>query len=146
MTDQPDRIRVWNEDDKKMFEPETIYEMLRGEHNNGIEEGEAGLDQYPVDSDEYGHLGFMRNTGIYSEIRAGGVHQTGEEIFAEDLITHSIEPYVYRVMQKHGCWRAISLSPDAVMSRCLNEIFHPAIVGNVFENRELFEKGEIIDD
>ena len=135
-----DRIRVWNEETREMMEPATIQEMLCMERNVHID-GEWTYHEQPHVIADYGHLVFMRNTGIFdhqSEILRRPV-----EIFAEDLITHSIEPYVYRVVQKHGCWRAISLSPDAVMSRCLNEIFHPAIVGNVFENRELFEKGEI---
>lgn len=136
MTEQPDRIRVWNKETRKMGDPSTIQEMLRTESNNGNAEGVLGMEQYPVDSNEYDHLVFMRNTGIYD-------HATNEEIFSDDLITHSIEPYVYRVMQKRGCWLAMSLCVDAVPARLLNDVYNPHIVGNVFEKKELVLKGEI---
>lgn len=146
MAEQPDRIRVWNEADEKMFEPRTIQEMLRSEHNNGIAEGEMGLEQYPVGSNEYGHLVFMRNTGIYAQPNKEYVNAAREEIFAEDLVTHSTEPYVYRVAQKNGCWWALSLSPNEVDARPLNKILNPRIVGNIFENRELVVKGVISNE
>jgi len=145
MTDQ-DRIRVWNEETHRMMEPATISEMLRQERNNGIAEGWADMNQFPVDSDEYGHLVFMRNTGIYDHPSEILPDTESIEIFAEDLVIHATEPWVYRVMQKRGCWWAISLWPAYAMSRPLCNIFHPEIVGNVFENRELLTKGEIIDE
>lgn len=145
MTDQPDRIRVWNEETSEMMEPATIQEMLCMERNVRLEGGWAACEEHVPE--DCGHLVFMRNTGIYSKIRAGGVHQTGEEIFDGDLVTHSIEPWIYRVKYAptHGCWWAESLCRDAVLGRQLSKIFAPAIVGNVFENKDLVMKGEIID-
>ena len=122
MTDQ-DRIRVWNEETGGMTEPMTIPTMLRA------------LGDFPGEPSAYDHLVFMRNTGIYNI--------EGKEIFAEDLVTHSTDPWVYRVMQKRGCWWAMSFRTDMAPARMLNNIFHPTIVGNVFENRELMMKGEI---
>lgn len=145
MSDQPDRIRVWNEETREMMEPITIQEMLCMERNVRITEGWSNTSEDPLDPDLlYGQLVFMRNTGICDH--PSTILRRKVEIFAEDLITHSNEPWLYRVTQKHGCWWAMSLRPDIVMSRPLNKIFHPTIVGNVFENRELVLKGEVIDD
>lgn len=135
MADQ-DMIQVWNEETSEMFDPGTIHEALRAEHNNGNAEGRSGMDQYSVDQDPYGHLVFMRNTGIYE-------HPSKVEIFAEDLITHSDEQWLYRVTQKRGCWWAMSLRPDVVPARLLNSVYDPHIVGNAFENMDLVLKGEI---
>jgi len=129
-----DRIRVWNEDTGEMLKPATIQEMLRDVNNIALIHGE----HLPQDSDPYGHLVFMRNTGIYDE--------GGKEIFAEDLVTHSTEPWVYRVVQKRGCWWAMSLCQDMAQAWLLNNIIHPTIVGNVFENKDIVLKGEIIDE
>ena len=139
MSEQPDRIRIWNEETSEMLEPMTIQEMLCMERNVRIIDGWRNVSEGPLSPALlYGHLAFMRNTGIYDV--------AGKEIFSEDLITHSIEPYVYRVTHRDGCWWAESLWPAYANTRQLNKIFHPTIVGNVFENRELFTKGEIIDD
>ena len=139
MTDQPDRIRVWNEETCKMIEPETIQEMLRNTHNLALIHSE----HIPPNLDPYGHLVFMRNTGIFAQPRKELAHSSNEEIFAEDLVVHSIEPYVYRVVQEDGCWCAQSLFPAYAQSRLLKHVFKPRLVGNIFENKELFEKGEI---
>ena len=122
-----DRIRVWNEDTGRMIKPMTIEEIVRKL---------APICGEP-ESDPFGHLVFMRNTGIYDT--------DGKEIFAEDLVTHSTEPWVYRVVQKRGCWWAMSLWPAYAQARILSTVFHPTIVGNVFENRELLTKG-VVDE
>jgi hypothetical protein len=144
MREQLDRIRVWNEETGEMIEPVTIQEMIRNTHNLALIHGE----HIQQESDPYGHLVFMRNTGIYSELRFGDVNQTGREVFDGDLITRSIEPWIYRVKYAptHGCWWAESLCRDAVLGRQLSKIFHPAIVGNIFEDKELVRKGEVIDE
>lgn len=136
MTDQ-DRIRVWNEETGEMLEPATIQEIIRNTHNLAL----IHREHIPPESEPYGHLVFMRNTGINDHPSA--ILRRGVEIFAEDLITHSTDPWVYRVMQKRGCWWAMSFRTDMAPARMLNNIFHPTIVGNVFENRELMMKGEI---
>lgn len=127
MTDQ-DRIRVWNEETSEMMEPATIQELLCREHRVAIRECDDDLS--------HAHLVFMRNTEIYDN---------NTEIFAEDLVTHSDEKWLYRVMQKRGCWWAMSLRTDMVPARLLNSVYDPHIVGNVFENRDLVLKGEVID-
>ncbi len=133
-----DRIRVWNDEIKVMMEPATIRELLCHERNTCI----IGN----VDQSDYGHLVFMRNTGIYAKPSKTLVHSTMVELFAEDLVTHSIEPYVYRVMYELGRWYAQSLRPDVVQTRALNRVFDPTIVGNTFENKDLMKRGQIDDD
>ena len=141
-----DRIRVWNAETREMMEPATIQELLHFERNVHIEKGWVYTSEEPLAPDIlYGHLVFMWNTGIFAQPRKELAYSSNEELFAEDLIVHSIEPYVYRVVQEDGCWCAESLFPAYAQSRLLKHIFKPRLVGNVFENRELFEKGEIDD-
>lgn len=134
MAEQLDRIRVWNIKSNEMMEPATIQEMLSMERNAAYQEEELAPE-------DYWHLVFMRNTGIYAQPSDEVVNTTREEIFEDDIVTHSTEPYVYRVAQKNGCWWAMTLSPHNVEARLLNKIFNPKIVGNVFENRELVLRG-----
>lgn len=144
MVEQPDRIRVWNEETKEMMVPVTIQEMLSMERNVRIYEGWTTHPEEEHTPEDYCYLAFMRNTGVYAQSSTEYVNTAKEEIFAEDLVTHSTEPCVYRVVQKCGCWWALSLSPNEVEARRLNEVFNPRIVGNIFENRELVLKGEIL--
>ena len=125
MTDQPDRIRIWNEDTSRMIAPSTIEEIVCKL---------APICREP-ESDPFGHLVFMRNTGINDE--------TGKEIFADDIIAHGSEQHVYRVMYRRGGWWAMSLCHDAVPARKLNNMFRLLVVGNVFEDKELVRKGDI---
>ena len=142
-----DRIRVWNEETGEMMEPATIQEMLCMERTERIVERWSNVpaDEPGTPDRLYGHLVFMRNTGIYANPSETLQHSATTEIFAEDLITHSTEPWVYRVTQKRGCWWAMSLCPDIAQSRVLSLIFHPTIVGNIYENRELATLGGCTD-
>lgn len=138
MTENQDRIRVWNEETNEMMEPATIQEMLSMERNVRLEGGWAEDEEHVPE--DYGHLVFMRNTGVHDV--------TGNEMFDGDLITKSTEPYVYRVayLPERAQWWAISLSRSEAATQPLVRIQRPAIVGNVFENKELLMKGEIGDE
>ena len=133
MTLPPDRVWVWNVETREMSEPATILQLLLVARKSS--------DTY-VWPDEYSHLVFMRNTGIYDQSLA--LHDKGGsiEIFDNDLITHGSEPYIYRVVQKRGCWWAVSLCPDIVPSRPLIAVWNPTIVGNMLEYKNIVETVE----
>jgi len=139
-----DRIRVWNEETREMMEPKTIQELLHFERNVHIEKGWVYTSEEPLAPDVlYGHLVFMRNTGMYDHPTA--ILRRGIEIFADDLITHATEPHLYRVkMGTDGCWWAVPIIPTVLGMR-LNMIHHPMIVGNIFENKDMIGKGTLAE-
>lgn len=140
MKENQDRIRVWNKETSEMMEPATVREMLCMERNVRITEGWSNPSEDPLDPDIlYGHLVFMRNTGICAAPR-------NEEMFDGDLITSRYAPHVYRVACRPGEWWAISLYPTHAATQPLNSIPYPTIVGNVFENVDLVTSGAIIDE
>ena len=140
-----DRIRVWNEETSEMMEPTTIQEMLCMERTERIVDSWSNVpaDEPGTPDLLYGHLVFMRNTGMYAYAHNELAMSSNVEIFADDLITYSINPQVYRVVQERGCWVAMSLRPDEVQSRLLKHVYHPRVVGNVYENRKLATIGAI---
>ena len=82
------RVKVWNEETKKLSDSMTLQQLLLSEHDNGIVEGALNMPQYGTDNEkkEYSNLKFLLcserkdSTGEY--IAEGDIIQDCEKWFA----------------------------------------------------------------
>lgn len=127
-------IKIFNSGTNEMSDdPQTIQEWFAGEHNGGFLYPDGGV----YSDKDYDHLIFLLGTGMYDE--------TGEEIYADDIVKQGHEAYLFRVtMHSDGCWWALSLMPTILSSR-LSQLHHPRIVGNMHENPELHKNRGVED-
>lgn len=74
------RVKVWNEETKKLSDSMTLQQLLINEHDDGIVEGTLNMPQYGTDNGEkeYSHLKFL----LCSERK----DITGEYIAEGDII------------------------------------------------------------
>jgi hypothetical protein len=144
MTTYPvDRIRIWDDRVGIMLAPVSLPQLLQHEWDCGYVGGLHGVRKPSDDPDEYAHLTFMRNTGIYDQTLALKNIGSSIEIFAGDLITQGTEKHLYRVMSERGCWLALPMRIEGPPARRLIDTWNPRIVGNVFETPDMALKGTL---
>lgn len=73
------KLKVWDADAGKMYEPTTLQRLLRGVHDDGNAEGAGGMEQYGADTEVkyYGHLTFLF---------LAGRDKNGKEVYQSDII------------------------------------------------------------
>lgn len=142
------KFRVWNQTEKKMFSPFSLYEYVEGSNKFLNEETKEGNLLFPIDTLFLEFIGLGDKNG--KEIYEGDILKT---IFCKSIARNDIwyERYVV-ICREISHWgyrfeaetiKDIKRKKDKQLLKDFDDFSEFVVVGNIYENPELlFKEGK----